>query len=137
MSWRRCRRSRLRVAAEVGEENSTNDSGDVLLGPQVILYLPPSGSAGDSKGGQTVSNRTITRPTVALGYLGRVHAGSAPDIDLGGFANSVLLLVSGDLGKFHYDTNYMFNEQTAAESLACDRTERDAAAGAVRADALK
>jgi hypothetical protein len=102
---------------EVGEENSTNNSGDVLLGPQIVLYLPPSDSAGNSKGGgQTAPSRAIPPPTVALGYLGRVHAGSAPDIDLGGFANSVLLLVSGDVGKFHYDTNYIFNEQTAAES---------------------
>jgi hypothetical protein len=101
---------------EVGEDVSTNGAGDVLLGTQVVLYLPPSGPAESSKTAQSASQRTITRPTVALGYLGRVRAGTTPDIDQGGYANSVLLLVSGDFGKFHYDTNYVFNEQTAAES---------------------
>jgi hypothetical protein len=101
---------------EVGEESSTNGSGDVLLGTQVVLYLPPAGPADGSKTAQSAPHRTITRPTVALGYLGRAHAGTTPDIDQGGFANSVLLLVSGDVGKFHYDTNCLFNEQTATES---------------------
>jgi hypothetical protein len=106
---------------EVGEESSTNGSGDVLLGTQVVLYLPPSAPAESSKTPQSAPHRTITRPTVALGYLGRVHAGTTPDIDLGGFANSVLLLVSGDMGKFHYDTNFVFNEQTTAESSPVTR----------------
>jgi hypothetical protein len=100
---------------EVGEANSANGSGDVLLGTQVVLYLPPAAPADDSKTAQPSSHRTITKPTVALGYLGRVHAGTTPDIDQGGFANSVLLLVSGDVGKLHYDTNYEFNEQTTTE----------------------
>jgi hypothetical protein len=98
---------------ETGEANSSNGAGDVLLGVQAVLYLPPSAPAQTSKTPQTESHRTITLPTVALGYLGRVHAGTAPDIDQGGYANSVLLLMSGDVGKFHYDANYIFNEQTA------------------------
>jgi hypothetical protein len=101
---------------EVGEESSTNASGDVLLGTQVVLYLPTSAPADSSKTPKAAPNRTIRWPTVAMGYLGRVHAGTTPDIDAGGFANSVLLLVSGDVGKFHYDTNYVFNEQTTPES---------------------
>ena len=107
----------------MGEANSANGSGDVLLGTQVVLYLPPAAPADDSKTAQPSSHRTITKPTVALGYLGRVHAGTTPDIDQGGFANSVLLLVSGDVGKLHYDTNYEFNEQTTTEiSPVTDRT---------------
>jgi hypothetical protein len=101
---------------EVGEESSTNDAGDVLLGGQVVLYLPPAVAAEGPKAAQSAPQRPITRPTVALGYLGRVHSGTTPDTDQGGFANSVLLLVSGEVGKFHYDTNYVFNEQTTTES---------------------
>jgi hypothetical protein len=98
---------------EVGEESSENGAGDVLLGAQAVLYLAPSATAETSKTPQTAPHRTIAMPTVALGYLGRVHAGTAPDIDQGGYANSVLMMMSGDAGKFHYDTNYIFNEQTA------------------------
>ena len=101
---------------EVGEASSTNGAGDVLLGAQVVLYLPPAVPADNSKTAQSAPRAAISRPTVAFGYLGRVHAGTTPDIDQGGFANSALLLVSGDVGKFHYDTNYIFNEQTAAET---------------------
>jgi hypothetical protein len=98
---------------EVGEESSSTGAGDVLLGVQAVLYLPPSAAAETSKTPQTAPHRTIALPTVALGYLGRVHGGATPDIDQGGYANGMLLLVSGDAGKFHYDTNYIFNEQTA------------------------
>jgi hypothetical protein len=101
---------------EVGEESSANGAGDVLLGAQAVLYLPPAAPAETSKTPQTAPHRTIAMPTVAVGYLGRVHAGTTPDIDQGGYTNSVLLLMSGDVGKFHYDTNYIFNEQTGQES---------------------
>jgi hypothetical protein len=103
---------------EVGDKTSTNGSGDVLLGAQVVLYLPPAAQADDLRNAQSAPQCTITKPTVALGYLGRVHAGTVPDIDQGGFANGVALLVSGDVGKLHYDTNYLLNEQTTAESSA-------------------
>jgi hypothetical protein len=101
---------------EVREDSSTNGSGDVLLGGQVVLYLPPAVATEGPKAAQSAPQRPITRPTVALGYLGRVHAGTTPDTDQGSYTNSVLMLVSGDVGKFHYDTNYVFNEQTSAES---------------------
>ena len=50
------------------------------------------------------------RPTIALSYFGRVYSGDAPDLDIGSFTNSVLLLASADVKGFHYDTNYFFNE---------------------------
>jgi hypothetical protein len=65
----------------------------VGLGIQGIIYR-----------GETV------KPTVALSYLGRVYSGAAPNLDIGGPANSALLLVSGDVKGFHYDTNGIFNE---------------------------
>lgn len=53
-----------------------------------------------------------SRPTVALSYAGRVHAGSSADIDIGSFTHEAIVLVSGDVKKFHYDANAVFNEQT-------------------------
>ncbi len=50
------------------------------------------------------------RPTIALSYFGQVYSGEAPDLDIGSFTNSVLLLASADVKGFHYDTNYFFNE---------------------------
>ena len=98
---------------EVGDANSSGGSGDVLLGAQAVVFLPPS--AETSKAPQP-AQPAISRPTISVAYLGRVHAGTTPDIDLGSFTNSVLLLVSGDVGKFHYDSNYLLNEQTEAQS---------------------
>jgi hypothetical protein len=71
------------------------DPGDVLAGVQVVL-LPGHES----------------RPTVALSYLNRVYAGSAPDVDMGTPEHSLLLLISNDFHGFHFDINGMFNEQT-------------------------
>ena len=71
------------------------DPGDVMLGLQgVVLQGNESG-----------------KPTVALSYFKHAYAGSAPGIDIGTAENSVLLLVSGDVRGFHYDSNAMFNEQ--------------------------
>jgi hypothetical protein len=39
-----------------------------------------------------------------------VYSGDAPDLDIGSARNSVLLLASADLGGFHYDTNFLFND---------------------------
>ncbi|HZQ45001.1 MAG TPA: transporter [Acidobacteriaceae bacterium] len=100
---------------ETGDVGSSGGSGDVLLGAQAVLSLPAAPSAESAKTPQT-SKKAIARPTVSVAYLGRVHAGTTPDIDQGGYANSVLLLVSGDVGKFHYDSNYVVNEQTDTES---------------------
>ncbi len=94
---------------DVGAESTSDASGDILLGAQGVLYLPPATPAETSKSPQAAPHRTISKPTVALGYLGRVYPGNTADIDFGGFANGVLLLVSGDVVKFHYDTNYLFN----------------------------
>ena len=71
------------------------NSGDVLVGTQFVV-LPGSAS----------------RPTVALSYLQRVYAGTAPDVDFGSPERSLILLISHDLGGFHFDLNGMFNEQT-------------------------
>jgi hypothetical protein len=53
------------------------------------------------------------RPTIAVGYLHRVRAGSAPDLDMGSSFQSAVLLLSGDLGSLHYDSNFSASEQVA------------------------
>ncbi len=48
-------------------------------------------------------------PTLALSYLRRVSSGPAPNLDFGSPTDSLLLLASGDWGKWHFDTNALFN----------------------------
>jgi len=72
---------------------SANDKGGVSLGVQGLL-LRNEGA----------------RPTIALSYFRSVYGGNAPDLDIGSSRNSVLVLGSGDVKGFHYDTNFLFNE---------------------------
>ena len=74
-------------------DGPTNGSGDVDLGVQGIIHHGEG-----------------AKPTIAVSYFGRVYVGDAPDLDIGSFQNSVLLLVSADVKGFHYDTNYIFDE---------------------------
>ena len=71
----------------------TNTAGDVDLGLQLVLHHGEGAT-----------------PTIAVSYFGRVYAGDAPDLDIASFRNRALLLVSGDIKGFHYDTNYLFDE---------------------------
>jgi hypothetical protein len=106
------------VSREVGGPLSSTASGDVLLGAQGVLCLPQAPSADASKISHAPPARKPLAPTIALGYLGRVHAGSTPDIDQGGYSNSLILLISGDFGEWHYDTNYLVNAQSETGSLS-------------------
>ena len=88
----------LLVAAEPyahsrANDGPTNGSGDVDLGIQGIVHHGEGAN-----------------PTIAMSYFGRVYSGDAPDLDIGSFRNSAILLVSADVKGFHYDTNYLFNE---------------------------
>jgi len=94
----------------VGDTGYTNGSGDVLLGAQAVLWTPSGGS--DSGEASSSADKKTPVPTVSLGYLGRVHTGNTGDIDLGSYSKSVVLLLSGDVHGFHYDTNYLVNEQS-------------------------
>jgi hypothetical protein len=71
-----------------------SDDGDVLVGVQGVLL--PGANA---------------RPTIALSFARRVHAGAAADIDIGSFAQGATLLISGDVKKVHYDVNAIATEQ--------------------------
>lgn len=68
--------------------------GEVFAGLQAVV-LPGSNS----------------RPTVSVSYIRRLYASPAPELDLGTFRQSGLLLISYDLKGFHIDTNGIFSEQ--------------------------
>ncbi len=76
--------------------SSQTDPGDLILGVQGLLI-----------------KELGRRPTIAVAYLQRVRSGSSPDLDIGSFSRSAVVLISGDLGNFHYDTNYIVSEQLA------------------------
>ena len=73
--------------------------GDISLGAQAVLL--PGEKA---------------KPTISAGYFARVREGTSPNIDIGGYTQSALLLVSTDLGSFHIDTNAILNEQRDDDS---------------------
>lgn len=75
---------------------TTNDTGDVLVGGQVVFV--------DFKHGHG------TIPSISGAYNRRVRLGTAPNSDLGGTVQGVTLLAGGSGFKLHYDTNVIFNE---------------------------
>jgi hypothetical protein len=81
------------ASSGVGQQRSNNPGG-VSLGLQAVAW----------QGEGLV-------PTISASYFRTVYGGSATDLDVGSSRNSVLLLISDDFGKFHVDTNYIFNEQ--------------------------
>lgn len=81
------------ASSDLGDHRS-NDAGGVALGFQTVL------APGEGR-----------KPTISASYFRTVYGGTATDLDIGSSRNSALLLVSTDLGKFHVDTNYIFNEQ--------------------------
>jgi hypothetical protein len=70
-----------------------NGTGDVDLGAQGVVHQGEGAN-----------------PTVAVSYFGRVYSGDSPDLDIGSFRNSVLLLASADVKGFHYDANFIADE---------------------------
>ena len=72
--------------------------GEIFAGMQSVLF-----SGGESK------------PTVSVSYIRRLHAGAAPELDIGTFRQSGSILVSGDLHGFHLDTNGIIAEQIQGE----------------------
>lgn len=81
------------VRSDTGSVTET-DPGGVALGTQIVLFPPSEG-----------------RPTLSLSYMRTVYDGSAPDLDTGLDRNILFLLISGDIRKFHIDSNYFFNQQ--------------------------
>jgi hypothetical protein len=52
------------------------------------------------------------RPTVSLSYIRRLYESPAPEIDIGTFRQSAVVLVSDDLWGFHFDLNGIATEQS-------------------------
>jgi hypothetical protein len=74
---------------------TTENLGDIDLGTQIVLL-----------------KSTGPRPTIDIGYNGRVHTGTAANLDSGDFKQSLIFFFSGDLPHgTHYDSIYQFNEQ--------------------------
>jgi hypothetical protein len=78
-----------------GAAVSGNRPGEVFAGMQAII-LPGN----DEK-----------RPTISAQYLRRLYASPAPELDLGTFVQSAIILLSEDLGGFHFDMNGLVTEQ--------------------------
>ncbi len=76
------------------ENQPTNGAGGVSLGAQAVLYKGEG-----------------TKPTIAASYFHEVYGGDTPDLDIGSAKNSALILASADVKGFHYDTNFIFNQQ--------------------------
>jgi hypothetical protein len=77
-----------------GAAVSGNRPGEVFAGMQAVI-LPGEGS----------------QPTVSAQYLRRLYASPAPELDLGTFVQSATILLSDDLGGFHFDVNGLVMEQ--------------------------
>jgi hypothetical protein len=80
--------------------NSSSNLGDLDLGAQLVLL-----------------KSTGPRPTIDAGYIKRVRAGTAANLDSGDFSQSAILYFSGDLPHgVHCDSDYQFNEQRSADN---------------------
>jgi hypothetical protein len=84
----------VHAAGTTGDALSGNRPGEVFAGLQAVV-LPGEGH----------------KPTVSLSYIRRLYESPAPEIDIGTFRNGALILVSADLGGFHFDVNGIFAEQ--------------------------
>ena len=82
------------VHSQADGSNTENHVGEVFLGVQGVL-LPGK----------------RRRPTVSASYIYRLHASPAPEIDIGTFRQSAIVLVSDDLLGFHFDLNGIASEQ--------------------------
>jgi len=83
------------ASGAAGDALSGSRPGEVFAGFQAVV-LPGEGH----------------KPTVSLSYIRRLYASPAPEIDIGTFKNSALILVSDDFAGFHFDINGIASEQT-------------------------
>jgi len=112
------------TSPEVSSQSSINEVVKFSVAPRLELlagYGPFAHSRvgnrqGNGKGGVALGLQGIlhrsegARPTIALSYFRSVYGGDTPDLDIGSYRNSALVLASGDIKGFHYDTNFLFNE---------------------------
>ena len=77
------------------QEGKKIGPGEVFVGGQAVLV------AGHG-----------SLPTISLGYIHRLYVSPVPELDLGTFRKSALLLISDDVAGFHLDANLIFTEQS-------------------------
>jgi hypothetical protein len=97
---------------------TSRDAGAVQVGFQAVLFTPtltPPPAKTPADAAPEAQKSPI--PTVAIGYYHTIYGGTAADIDLGSATNTLLMLFSGDVGGFHYDTNYVVNEQDGDSNI--------------------
>jgi hypothetical protein len=82
------------LAISTSEEQTSVHEGEVFAGVQGVLF--PG---------------TESKPTVSVGYIRRLHASVAPELDIGTFRQSASLLLSDDVHGFHVDLNGIIAEQ--------------------------
>ena len=95
------------VAHFTAERTNANRVADIFVGAQFVLY-----HGEDSK------------PTVAVSYFHRAYDGGAPEFDYGSPTNSLLVLASGDVKGFHYDSNAFFTELEQGRFVAASLASR-------------
>jgi hypothetical protein len=127
----------------LGDSAYAHGFGDVLLGVQGVLYTPAvhhPAATSTAPRTEPEGEPSEAKPKLAalsLGYLGRVHSGTPGDIDLGSYSHSLILLLSGDLGGFHYDTNFLLNEQTDGRVRRAQTAQTLAVTHSIGTDALQ
>jgi hypothetical protein len=88
----------------------------VILAGEPVAASKVGGQASAARGDTTAGAQVIlmpghvVKPTVSVSYFRLLREGNATNLDIGGFANSVLLMASADLGHFHVDSNGFLNE---------------------------
>jgi hypothetical protein len=83
------------LAISNSEAKTAIHEGEVFAGAQGILFYGSN-----------------SRPTVSVSYIRRVHVSAAPELDIGTFQQSGLILLSDDVLGFHVDANGIVAEQT-------------------------
>lgn len=81
------------VFSDLGNRTD-REPGEVFAGFQTVIHHGEGSSA-----------------TLSVSYFRRLYASPAPELDIGTNRQSVLLLASFDIRKFHFDTNGIVTEQ--------------------------
>ena len=96
---------------------SINERIEVLALFEPFTHSRGAAVSGNRPGGVFAGMQAVVlpgkkkRPTISGQYLRRLYASPAPELDLGTFVQSAAILLSDDLGGFHFDVNAIVTEQ--------------------------
>lgn len=91
---------------------------ELILESEPLVHFVNSGQPGLHEGEVFAGAQAVllpgheSRPTVSVSYIRRLHESVAPELDIGTFRQSVLVLVSGEIWGFHFDGNGIATEQS-------------------------